>query len=514
MMGAPGDYGDSGYGPLSGIGAAGTGNIGGQNMTTQAGPGGLQYYDSLASAKLAQSGNIIPPYYDSSSGQYYPSTYATPPNTQFGASPTAGSTGGQSQGGWTEPAGFVPVGPAPVAGNNIDFFTGGGDSGYGGSPWVTSPEYNYDPNIIGHSYEGNQVRTYYKDGTSSLGPITGEKSGNWFETDLGNILGQATPYLAGGAMLAGGLTAAGIGPLAGAGATGAAGAGAGAVGAAGLTAAEIAAIQGVGSAAGAQATAGITGGTLAGAGILGAGAGMAMAPSGFGAAEIGTGAAGAAGAGVAGAGAAGVAGAAGAGALTGLPRSLTDTLIGLGIPLTVAGVASYLSGEQQSEAGSEAYDKQIAAASALYDKQLAASKEATLQAQEFWKQNAFMSPEAVDAYKKQGMAGLNALTETSQRNFLDASAARGFRGGGILTSGLADIERSRQKQYGGFLNELTQYANTPTFAPSGAPYSVPSSSIPSAIPSISGEQNLYNLLGGVGGMASGLGLYEYLYGKR
>ncbi len=430
--------------------------------------------------------------------------------------------------------------------------------------------YAVNPYVKASGFRGNVQEIVYADGTTHQNAPYDEQSPGPFDGGLYD----AMPYITAATMIAaGGMYAL---PAAGAAGAGGAGAGAAGAGYSGLAGAGIAAetgITGAGlTAAGTGAGAGIAG--AAGAGALGA-AGAAGASGASGAAGGGAAGAGGAGAGLttgnviggisAATGVAGLAGAGGsssdstpmvygspemlqAGADLGLtpeqtlslsdqslgglsayqlagmgnpdgslnlknvPSTLLDTLIKTGVPLTVAGLSSYLAGEQQSKSQSEAFDRQLAAANALYDKQLAASKEATLQSQEFWRKNAFMPQEAVDAYKKQGMAGLNAQTETSNKNFLDAASARGFQGGGMLTSGLAGIERNRQKQYGSFVNNLTQYANTPRFSPNGSPYSVPSSSVPTATPLASGEQNLYNLLGGVGGQAAGMGLYKSLYG--
>uniref|UniRef100_A0A6M3XMZ6 Uncharacterized protein n=1 Tax=viral metagenome TaxID=1070528 RepID=A0A6M3XMZ6_9ZZZZ len=147
-----------------------------------------------------------------------------------------------------------------------------------------------DPNVLGSTWEGNQQRIHYRDGTTKLNPPYEESYG------VGGFLGDVTKYAAlagvtaGAGYVGGGMAGLWGAPAAGAGTSGLTAAEAGALGTegftglggaggsglmggvpgytgAGLTAAQIAAIRGVGSAAGAQATAGITGGTLTAGGL-------------------------------------------------------------------------------------------------------------------------------------------------------------------------------------------------------------------------------------------------------
>ncbi len=181
--------------------------------------------------------------------------------------------------------------------------------------------------------------------------------------------------------------------------------------------------------------------------------------------------------------------------LTSLPVS---ELLKMG--LTAAQIAallggSYLSGQAEADASRENTNNLIAAA-----------RDATLQQQEFWKQNAFPRQDVIEAARKNQLAQMNQMTGTAQKNFLDQTSARGIRGGGILSSGLSGIERERQRQYGTMQNDLTKFANTPLFAPNMAPYQVPSSTT-------SGESSLYNAIAQIGGLGTGSSLYKYLYGN-
>jgi hypothetical protein len=157
---------------------------------------------------------------------------------------------------------------------------------------------------------------------------------------------------------------------------------------------------------------------------------------------------------------------------------------------------SYLSGQSTADAQNQSTDKLIAAA-----------KDATSQSQQFWKQNAFPSTNIMDAARRNAFAGMNAQAQLSQSNFLEGASARGIRGGGAITGGLSDIERERQRQYGTILNNLTQFENTPLFAPNMAPYNVPSQTS-----NASGAGSLYTSLASLGGLGTGASLYKYLYG--
>ena len=139
----------------------------------------------------------------------------------------------------------------------------------------------------------------------------------------------------------------------------------------------------------------------------------------------------------------------------------------------------------------------------LMSQQTAANQAAVQQQQQFWKENAFPSTDAVTAMKKSGLSDMNAQSQMAQKNFLESASARGIQGGGAVQSGLSAIERQRQQSYGGLLNNLTQFANKPQFAPSY-------SNNPSGLLGTSGgtgqqtdylSQGLGSGLGMLGGMA-------------
>jgi hypothetical protein len=195
----------------------------------------------------------------------------------------------------------------------------------------------------------------------------------------------------------------------------------------------------------------------------------------------------------------GLAAAGGAGLAAGAGSTLGSTLGSVaGTALGAAGLlgASYLSGEASADAQSEAIDKLIAA-----------SKTATDESRAWWSANAYPKADVIEAAKKNQLAAMNQASQTSQKNFLDSTSSRGIRGGGILSSGLADIERGRQRDYGTMLNNLTQFANTPLFAPNMAPYSVPSTAS-----TTTGESSLYSALSSLLGTTTGASLYKSLYG--
>ena len=176
-------------------------------------------------------------------------------------------------------------------------------------------------------------------------------------------------------------------------------------------------------------------------------------------------------------------------ATTAATSDLTKTLA------TLAGLGglSYLSSQSAASNANDIYDKIINAQTAQQDKML-----------EFWKANAYPSVERTAAMKSNALSELNAYSQSSQENLMNNMAARGFRGGGMVASGLGDIERERLRRSGILENEITQFANTPMFAPNLAPIQGTN-----AISTASWDQNLYNLLGNVGGSY----LYKNLLGS-
>ena len=159
------------------------------------------------------------------------------------------------------------------------------------------------------------------------------------------------------------------------------------------------------------------------------------------------------------------------------------------------GLGSILGG---SLFGEDQTKKQEESNSRLMAQQTAANQAAMAQQQNFWKENAYPSEEAIAASKKSSLADMNAQAQTAQKNFLESASARGIQGGGAIGAGLSDIERQRQKTYGSMLNRLTQYANTPMFNPTYA-------GNVSGLTGVSGAQTqgssgLDSMLGTIGGL--------------
>ena len=166
------------------------------------------------------------------------------------------------------------------------------------------------------------------------------------------------------------------------------------------------------------------------------------------------------------------------------------------------GLGSMLGG---SLFGEDQIKKQEESNSRLMAQQTAANQAAMAQQQNFWKENAYPSEEAIAASKKSSLADMNAQAQTAQKNFLESASARGIQGGGAIGAGLSDIERQRQKTYGSMLNQLTQYANTPMFSPTYA-------GNVSGLAGVSGAQTQASALDSMLGTIGGLYGYNALMG--
>jgi len=145
--------------------------------------------------------------------------------------------------------------------------------------------------------------------------------------------------------------------------------------------------------------------------------------------------------------------------------------------IMAANVASqYYGAKQEQEAAEERYEDQqrdILAAerrqqqyiTEAEQREMANIGEAQKRASETWQETGFPQEEKIAAAKSASMADINRRTEASRRAFMESMAARGITGGGVLSAGLGDIERERQRNYAQLASELTQFQNTPYSAP-------------------------------------------------
>jgi hypothetical protein len=93
---------------------------------------------------------------------------------------------------------------------------------------------------------------------------------------------------------------------------------------------------------------------------------------------------------------------------------------------------------------------------------------------------------------------------TARRGVDEALAARGIGGGGLAAGEYGKIERNRQLNYANLVNQLTQYANTPT---SAAPISTAYAQQQMYTP---WQTSMANVLNSIGGNYSSMMFYDWL----
>ena len=88
--------------------------------------------------------------------------------------------------------------------------------------------------------------------------------------------------------------------------------------------------------------------------------------------------------------------------------------------------------------------------------------------QEFWKQNAYPSGEAVTGMREQGQANLATHKAGAYQQMASNLASRGIGpGSGVMQGESEGIEKGYLEALGGFNTELTKFQHTPQFAPGG-----------------------------------------------
>lgn len=130
------------------------------------------------------------------------------------------------------------------------------------------------------------------------------------------------------------------------------------------------------------------------------------------------------------------------------------------------------------------------------------------QRQQFWKEHAYRSPEAIASARKQGSAEIEASRAAGQERLTQAiGPARGWgRGSGVLGAAMRELEADKLKSLAGHEARMTHLATTPMWGYN--PYS-------GGLASLATQQGE-----GYGGMATGLsdifgkatGYIDTLYG--
>lgn len=85
---------------------------------------------------------------------------------------------------------------------------------------------------------------------------------------------------------------------------------------------------------------------------------------------------------------------------------------------------------------------------------------------DWWAQNAFPNSDIIGAMRASASADMASQLAEAKRRYSEDAAKRGLRGGS-LAGGLADLERTAQRNYGTLANDLIKFQNTPLFSPSG-----------------------------------------------
>lgn len=179
---------------------------------------------------------------------------------------------------------------------------------------------------------------------------------------------------------------------------------------------------------------------------------------------------------------------------TNTPKGKGGMFSGSTLPLAALMLGSnYLSSAQQKKQSED-----------LYNQQKADIAQAQAEALANWQKYAFPNQSAITAATSAGKSGLAQNTLTAKRSLDESLAARGIAGGGIAAGEYGKLERNRQLNYANLVNQLTQYANTPTSAvPITTNYAQQSSYTPWA-------SGLNNIVGNVGGTAAGMQFYNWL----
>ncbi len=103
-----------------------------------------------------------------------------------------------------------------------------------------------------------------------------------------------------------------------------------------------------------------------------------------------------------------------------------------------------------------------------------AQKKATEQSQQFWQQNAFPAPAAVNAAATENRGALGQARLGSYQNLASNLASRGFgSGSGLMAERAGEIESGYLQALGKQGTQMTQFANTPMFGPPSSAYSTP-----------------------------------------
>ncbi len=146
----------------------------------------------------------------------------------------------------------------------------------------------------------------------------------------------------------------------------------------------------------------------------------------------------------------------------------------IGSSLLGVGGSIYASNKQASEQASaqrrnEAYQKQMFDLQSqrqqeLQDKQTKQAEEWQAARAKEWQQNAFPSPDVVEAERTSGMAKLGTERERRYQELARSLSLRGIGGGGIASGGGEKIEGSYLQGISDLNKNLVTLANTPRFA--------------------------------------------------